>query len=233
MHTDAPGRAPAATQVGILLLALGGNRRGPWGGPAESMERASRELEAAGIRLVRASSLYLTEPAGGGRQPAYLNAVLMLSGGLAPGSLLRLLKRIERRAGRRLGPLNGPRPLDIDILDYGGRRIGWPLLRRERGRLILPHPLLHLRTFVLVPLAEIAPNWRHAVFGRRPKAMLAQLVPKSRTGVRQALDFPGYACNKAAPRLPRPEPAFRGAWKVWRSMSKAFKVTRGIVAWRA
>jgi 2-amino-4-hydroxy-6-hydroxymethyldihydropteridine diphosphokinase len=220
MHSDDPRDAPATTQVGALLLALGGNRRGCWGGPAKSMEHARRDLEAAGLRIVRASSLYLTEPVGGARQPAYLNAVVMASGALAPGSLLRLLKRIERRAGRRLGPLNGPRPLDIDILDYGGRRIGWPPLRRERGRLILPHPLLHLRTFVLAPLEEIAPNWRHPVFGKRPKAMLAQLVPRSRTGVRQALDFPGWPCKKAAPQLPHPEPAFRGAWKARRSTSR-------------
>jgi 2-amino-4-hydroxy-6-hydroxymethyldihydropteridine diphosphokinase len=190
-------------QVGTLLLALGGNRSGAWGGPAESIERATRALEAAGLRPIRASSLYLTEPVGGGRQPPYLNAVVAVCGAAAPGSLLRLLKHIERRAGRRIGPVNGPRPLDIDILDYGGRCIGWPPPRRVRGRLILPHPLLHLRTFVLVPLEEIAPHWRHPVFRRQPKALLARLVPKARTGVRQALDFPGYPCNKAAPQLPR------------------------------
>ncbi len=220
MRTNTPGEVTATTQVGTLLLALGGNRRGRWGGPAESMERASRELEAAGLRVIRASSLYLTEPVGGGRQPLYLNAVVMVSGALAPGSLLRLLKQIERRAGRRLGPLNAARSLDIDILDYGGRRIGWPPLRRERGRLILPHPLLHLRTFVLAPLEEVAPNWRHAVFGQQPKALLAQLVPKSRSRVCQALDFPGYPCNKAAPQLPRSEPSLWGARSVWRPMPR-------------
>jgi 2-amino-4-hydroxy-6-hydroxymethyldihydropteridine diphosphokinase len=202
MHTNAPPEPPI-TQVGTLLLALGGNRQGRWGGPAQSIRQACRELQAAGLRVTRASSLYLTEPVGGGRQPAYLNAVVMVAGAPAPGSLLRLLKRIERNAGRRLGGLHAPRPLDIDILDYGGRRIAWPPRRRVRGQLILPHPLLHLRTFVLVPLEEATPCWRHPVFGRRPKALLAQLVPKARTGVRQALDFPGYPCNKAALRLPR------------------------------
>jgi 2-amino-4-hydroxy-6-hydroxymethyldihydropteridine diphosphokinase len=139
--------------------------------------------------VTSASSLYLTEPAGGGRQPAYLNAVIAVSGGCAPGSLLRLAKQIERRAGRRPRPPMQARPLDIDILDFGGRRQGWPPLRRERGRLILPHPLLQRRTFVLVPLMEIAPHWRHPVFGRQPKALLARLVPNARTGVRQALSI--------------------------------------------
>jgi 2-amino-4-hydroxy-6-hydroxymethyldihydropteridine diphosphokinase len=79
-----------------------------------------------------------------------------------------------------------PRPLDIDILDYGGRRQGWPPMRRERGRLILPHPLLHRRTFVLVPLMEVAPHWRHPVFGCRPRGLLARLGPNARTGVVRA-----------------------------------------------
>jgi 2-amino-4-hydroxy-6-hydroxymethyldihydropteridine diphosphokinase len=204
MHPAAPKGALVGTQVGTLLLALGANSRGRWGDPSDSIAQACRALAAAGLTVTGASHLYLTEPVGGGRQPAYLNAVVVVSGALAPGSVLRALKQIERRAGRRLGPPNTARPLDIDILAYGGRRIGWPpRRRRERGRLILPHPLLHLRTFVLVPLAEVAPHWRHPVFGRRPKAMLAQLVPRARTGVRQALDFPEYPCNKAAPQQPR------------------------------
>jgi 2-amino-4-hydroxy-6-hydroxymethyldihydropteridine diphosphokinase len=143
-------------------------------------------LEAAGLKVVRASSLYVTEPVGGGRQAPYLNAAVMVSGACAPGALLRLCKRIERRAGRRQRLPMQARPLDIDILDYGGRRLGWPPSRRERGRLILPHPLLHRRTFVLVPLMEVAPHWRHPVLGRRPKALLARLAPKARTGVHLA-----------------------------------------------
>ena len=180
---DAQKDASAHMQVGTLLLALGGNLRGRWGGPAESILRACRFLEAAGLKVVRASNLYLTEPVGGGRQAPYLNAVIVVSGACAPGALLRLCKRIEHSAGRRQSPPMQARPLDIDILDYGGRRLGWPPLRRERGRLILPHPLLHLRTFVLVPLMEVAAHWRHPVFARRPKALLARLAPQARTGV--------------------------------------------------
>jgi 2-amino-4-hydroxy-6-hydroxymethyldihydropteridine diphosphokinase len=180
---DAQKSAWAGIQIGSLLLALGGNLRGRWGGPAESIPRACRILEAAGLKVVRASSLYLTEAVGRGRQTPYLNVVVMVSGACAPGALLRMCKRIERSAGRRQSPPMQARPLDIDILDCGGRRLGWPPLRRERGRLILPHPLLHLRTFVLVPLMEVAPQWRHPVLGRRPKALLARLPPKARTGV--------------------------------------------------
>jgi 2-amino-4-hydroxy-6-hydroxymethyldihydropteridine diphosphokinase len=228
MRPDAQSGASAGRQVGTLLLALGGNTPGRWGGPVATILRARRELEAAGLKVTSASSLYLTEPVGGGRQPAYLNAVIMVSGGCAPGSLLRLAKQIERRAGRRPRPPMQARPLDIDILDFGGRRQGWPPLRRERGRLILPHPLLHRRTFVLVPLVEVAPHWRHPVFGRQPKALLARLVPRACTGVRQALDFSACPCDKAAPLKPR-----FGTSVLGRIGHAALNFTRGIVAWRA
>ena len=187
---NAQKSASAGIQVGSLLLALGGNLRGRWGGPAEGILHACQALEAAGLKIVRASSQYLTEPVGGGPQAAYLNMVIVVSGACAPGTLLRLCKRIERSAGRRQSPPMLARPLDIDILDCGGRRLGWPPLRRERGRLVLPHPLLHLRTFVLVPLMEVAPHWRHPVFGRQPKALLRRLPPGARTGVARSCAKP-------------------------------------------
>jgi len=88
------------------------------------------------------------------------------------------------------------RPLDLDILDYGGRRIGRPGRRRERGRLILPHPEMHARAFVLVPLLEVAPAWRHPLLGRNVKALLAQLSPAARASVRQPLDSATNTCDK-------------------------------------
>jgi 2-amino-4-hydroxy-6-hydroxymethyldihydropteridine diphosphokinase len=184
-------------QTATLLLALGGNVPGRWGPPRESFARACRELELARLRIVQSSVLYKTDPVGGGRQPPYLNGVVMVTGGIALGSLLRLVKRIERQAGRKSTPPMQARPLDIDILDYGGRRLNWPCSRRERGRLVLPHPLLGTRSFVLVPLMEVAPRWSHPVFGCRPRAMLARLGPGATKGVRRALDFRLPACEKA------------------------------------
>ncbi len=174
-------------QIRTLLLALGGNTRGRWGGPRESLLHACNELEAAGLRLVRASHFYKTDPVGNGRQPRYLNAVVLVTGGgVAPGSLLRLLKKIERRAGRKSTPPMQARPLDIDVLDYGGRRLNWPVSRRERGRLVLPHPLLLSRAFVLVTVLEVAPHWSHPVLGRRAKTLMARLGPRAPSGVRRA-----------------------------------------------
>jgi 2-amino-4-hydroxy-6-hydroxymethyldihydropteridine diphosphokinase len=137
---------------------------------------------------VRASKIYATAPLGAGRQARYLNAVLVLQGGLAPTAVLRLAKQIERQAGRRFGRHWGPRRLDIDVLDHGARRLGWPPRRRERGRIILPHPEMHRRAFVLVPLLEIAPHWRHPVLGVTARTLLGRLAPGARSGVREALD---------------------------------------------
>jgi 2-amino-4-hydroxy-6-hydroxymethyldihydropteridine diphosphokinase len=168
--------------------------RGRWGEPRATLLRACRELEAAGVEIVRRSNCYVTVPVGGGRQPRYLNAVITVRSGTAPGALLRLAKSIERRAGRQLAPRMAARPLDIDILDYGGRRTGHPGGRRRYGQLILPHPEMHKRAFVLRPLQDVAPHWQHPVVGRPVKALLAHLDPAERAGV--TLDSAGNSCNK-------------------------------------
>jgi 2-amino-4-hydroxy-6-hydroxymethyldihydropteridine diphosphokinase len=111
--------------------------------------------------------------------------------------LLRLAKRIERQAGRRLGGHWGPRSLDIDVLDYGGRSYGSPSRRRRRGQLVLPHPEMHRRAFVLVPLLEVVPHWSHPALGATARTLLARLGPSHRRGVRQSLDFARSPCDKA------------------------------------
>ena len=184
------------SHVDTLLLALGANLHGPWGSPREALQRAASELGRSGLVLLRASHLYATAPVGPGRQASYLNAVLLLRSGVAPGALLRLVKAIERRAGRRLGTRWGPRPLDIDILDYGGRRLGTTRTRRRRGSLVLPHPEMHRRPFVLVPLLEVDPHWQHPVLGRSARTLFALSSRASRrTPVRQ-LDFRPLSCKK-------------------------------------
>jgi len=191
-------------RVHTVLLALGANLAGPWGGPDEALRRAQRELSCAGLRVIASSGIYETVPLGPGRQAPYLNAVLLLQAHLAPAALLRLIKRIERRAGRRLGTRWGPRSLDIDILDYGGRQLGWPRRRRQRGSLILPHPEMDARPFVLVPLLEIDPHWRHPALEVAGRTLLARLGRESRRGIRRSLDFAPLACDNAEnERAPR------------------------------
>jgi 2-amino-4-hydroxy-6-hydroxymethyldihydropteridine diphosphokinase len=182
-----------------LLLALGANRAGAWGRPEQTFARARAELSRAGVAILAASHLYDTVPLGPGRQSRYLNAVLRSDARVAPAALLRLLKRLERRAGRRLGARWGPRCLDIDVLDFGGRRLGWRKGRRDQfrpGPLVLPHPEMHRRAFVLIPLLEVAPDWRHPTLGVAARALLTRLPPASRRGVRRSLAFAAAACDK-------------------------------------
>jgi 2-amino-4-hydroxy-6-hydroxymethyldihydropteridine diphosphokinase len=190
------GERGGSGQAEALLLALGANADGLWGKPRATMRRVLEELDRAGITTVRASNLYSTQPWGAGRQDRYLNAVLLARASMSPAQLLRIVKGIERRAGRRHTRAMAPRALDIDILDYGGRRLGWPPHRRERNRLILPHPELHARAFVLVPLLDVAPAWRHPALGAPAKTLLSRMMPAARAGVGQALDFWAPACNK-------------------------------------
>lgn len=168
----------------LLLLGIGANIAGPWGTPRQSIARALRELERAGIKIVRVSNYYSTPPVASTPLPTFLNVVVLAEAHTAPGVLLRILKRIERDAGRTLTRYMASRSLDIDILDFGGRRIGRQGARRVRGRLVLPHPEMHARAFVLVPLMEVAPRWRHAATGLPAKALIARLAPASARAVR-------------------------------------------------
>lgn len=170
-----------------VWLAFGANVAGPWGPPPASIARAIAELGRHGAVLVARSSFYTTAPLGPAGQPAYTNAVAEFVCPWAPAMLLRVAKRLERQAGRRIGRRWGARPLDIDILAFGGRRIGWRARaagpsRRLQRNLVLPHPELARRGFVLVPLAEIAPHWRHPVYGWTASARLRR-DPALRRGV--------------------------------------------------
>ncbi|MEZ5853790.1 MAG: 2-amino-4-hydroxy-6-hydroxymethyldihydropteridine diphosphokinase [Hyphomicrobiaceae bacterium] len=152
----------------VVLLAFGASIPGRWGQPSDSIAHAIERLSKLGLVLLRRSANYSTPPLGFVRQGRYVNAVASFKADIAPGQLLRALKQLEREAGRRPGLRWGPRPLDVDILDMGGRTIGYRGRRKPQrlaGRLQLPHPEMANRGFVLVPLAEVAPGWRHPIDG--------------------------------------------------------------------
>jgi 2-amino-4-hydroxy-6-hydroxymethyldihydropteridine diphosphokinase len=132
------------------FIALGSNLDDP----EEQVRRGIDALAALpATRLKRASSLYRSPPVGYCDQPDFINAVAQIATHLDPRALLDALLAIERRHGRVRSVPNGPRTLDLDILLYGNRVI------REPG-LTIPHPRMHERAFVIVPLAEIAPDER-------------------------------------------------------------------------
>lgn len=153
----------------MILIALGSNLPGRWGTPIETIERAVTELRRAHVDVVAVSGIYATAGIGPGRASIYANAVLLAHSPRAPDALLSVLKRIERDAGRRTGRRWGPRVLDLDILDYKGQIRGRGTSDSSasvRRTLVLPHPQLHLRPFVLLPLLDIAPRWRHPILKR-------------------------------------------------------------------
>lgn len=149
-----------------IFLALGSNL-----GEREETLRQARTLlqRAEGLNILAWSAIYDTEPVGGpeGQNP-YLNAVLVGTTELSPMELLRLCQDIERSCGREPGEHWGPRALDIDILCYGDLALDTP-------ELILPHPRLHERRFVLVPLCDLAPDLVHPLLKKSMRRLLADL----------------------------------------------------------
>ncbi|MGH9867375.1 MAG: 2-amino-4-hydroxy-6-hydroxymethyldihydropteridine diphosphokinase [Candidatus Polarisedimenticolia bacterium] len=146
--------------VSPVLLAAGARD----GDRLLQMGRALRGLRGEGFEILKVSSVYETEPVGLTGDTPLLNGAFEVAPGALPEDLLAACLRIEERLGRRRsrpdgqGPDPGARPIDLDLLLYGG-------VVRHGPSLTLPHPRMHLRRFVLVPLAEIAPGARHPLTG--------------------------------------------------------------------
>lgn len=174
------GRTSGQSGSVTAYIGLGSNIE------AESNLRAARShLDATpGIVLTAASRVYRTPPWGFADQPPFLNAVLAMETTLEPLELLDCLLDIESRQMRERTIRYGPRTLDLDLLLYGSQAATGP-------RLTVPHPLLHERAFVLVPLCDLAPEFMHPVLGRPMKELLSRVERTGIEPVEFSLELPG------------------------------------------
>jgi 2-amino-4-hydroxy-6-hydroxymethyldihydropteridine diphosphokinase len=157
----------------MILLGLGANSPSAVGPPEATLAAALHELTGDGVRLVRRSPWYRSAPVPPSGQPWYVNGVALVQTERPPADLLGLLHGIEARFGRLRGERNAARPLDLDLLDYEGRLSG------PGETPILPHPRLHLRAFVLLPLRDVAPDWRHPRLGGTVAELIGVLEDQS------------------------------------------------------
>jgi 2-amino-4-hydroxy-6-hydroxymethyldihydropteridine diphosphokinase len=151
-----------------ILIALGANMPSSVGPPLQTLQAALAALAAANVTILKTSSFVETTAWPDPSEPAFTNAAASLQTSLQPVALLELLLAIETDFGRVRSRVNAPRPLDLDLLAHGDTVLTGEILT-------LPHPLMARRHFVLQPLVEIAPHWRHPVTGLTPVQMLAAL----------------------------------------------------------
>ena len=169
-----------------VFVGIGGNlssRR--YGPPRAVVTAAVMALPAAGIGVRRHSRWYASAPVPASDQPDFVNGVLEVETLLEPAALLAALHAVEAEFGRERTLRNAARILDLDLLAFGDR-----VCNGDDGP-TLPHPRLHRRAFVLRPLVELAPDWRHPVLGRRAAELLAALPPGQRAEPLSALQAGG------------------------------------------
>ena len=160
----------AANLAGPILIGLGANLPSPvHGSPRRTLEAALQALVRRGLEICARSRWWESAPVPVSDQPWYVNGVAEVAGASGPEALLALLHEVEGEFGRLRSAPNAPRILDLDLLAYGD------LLRPGPTPPILPHPRLAERAFVLRPLADLAPAWRHPVNGIPIEALVAAL----------------------------------------------------------
>jgi len=161
----------------MILIGLGSNLPSPHGPSPQTITAAVRALSRHGLAVQRVSSLWHTPPYPKSAQPWFSNAVAAIATPLGPQEVLHRLHEVERRFSRKRRIKWAPRPLDLDLLDYHGMILG----AEQEGEdhltrpLILPHPAVGSRNFVLYPLQEVAPRWTHPVSGEGVASLIARL----------------------------------------------------------
>jgi 2-amino-4-hydroxy-6-hydroxymethyldihydropteridine diphosphokinase len=153
----------------VILIALGANLPGPAGTPRETLDAAIRALEAVGVEVVARSRWYRSTPVPKSDQPDFINGVIQVKTDRSPEVLLATLHAIEERLGRVRSVPNAARCLDLDLIDHDGLVMAGPP--------ILPHPRAGERLFVLLPIADLAPDWRLPGVGTPLADLVAACAP--------------------------------------------------------
>ena len=157
----------------MIYLGIGsnlGNRR-------NNIEKAKYRLIENEIKIFQTSNYYESLSWPNIKDPKFLNIVIKISTNLSPFRLIRICKKIEKSLGRKKAPKNSPRICDIDILDYKKKCL--------TTNIILPHPRLHMRNFVLMPLFEIDKNWKHPASKKHIKTLILSLSNRDIRSIKQ------------------------------------------------
>jgi len=152
----------------MILVALGSNLPSRAGPPLATCQAAVRELAVRGVAVRAISNWYETAPIPASDQPWFVNGVVRVETPLPPHDLLALLHELEADYARARSAPDAARTLDLDLLAYGEVVLG-------QGPVSLPHPRLHERAFVLLPLRDVVPEWRHPILRKTPAEMIAGL----------------------------------------------------------
>ena len=160
-------------QVNIIYLGLGSNL----GNRKNNIEKAKFSLIENNIKILQTSSYYETLSWPNPNNPKFLNIVLEVVSDISPLNLIKLSKKIEKNLGRKKTLRNSPRECDIDIIDFSNSNM--------KSKVILPHPRMHIRNFVLFPLFELNKNWRHPILKQNIKKLINALPKKDIRSIKQ------------------------------------------------
>ena len=160
-------------QAKLIYLGIGSNL----GNRKNNIDKAKFELSENNILILRESNIYETFSWPNKKNPKFLNIVLKVKTFLSPSKLLKVCKKIEKNLGRKKNVKNAPRECDIDILDYHNKQM--------KKDIILPHPRMHTRNFVLFPLFEINKNWKHPISKESIKTLICSLSNKEISSIKQ------------------------------------------------